>query len=131
MKGRTVSSVPCAGDWGLEMRDSVRGAWLAIIVGAGSLVGGCALVPAEPALSTTEVRLAGPAGDVTIDCRRPTPMAADACLQWGRKVVAGLPAESLDVVQLILTDRAGVGRCSADFHDAEGAIYASAAIVCP
>lgn len=131
VNGRMAVRVPCPGDWGLEMRDIVRRTWLAIIVGAGSLAGGCALLPTQPGLSTTEVTMAGPAGERTIACRGPSPITDDACRDWGRTVVGGLPAESAEVVRLVLTDRAGVGRCSADFQDADGSIYASASIVCP
>ncbi len=113
------------------MRDILRRTCLAIVVGSGSLVGGCALLPTEPAITTTEVTLAGPAGDRTIVCRRATAIDGDACLAWAGQVMRGLPAESIDVARLVLTDRTGIGRCSADFQDAAGVIYASASITCP
>ncbi len=113
------------------MHDIVRRTCLAIIVAAGSLVSGCALLPTDPAITTTEVTLPGPTGDRTIVCRRATAMADDACLAWGGRVLRGLPAEAIDVARLVLTDRTGTGRCSADFQDAAGAIYASASITCP
>lgn len=97
---------------------------------AAWLMAGCALLPSAP--TTTEVRIEGPAGDRIVECRGQRAITDAACRDWGGRVIDGLsPTLARDIARLVLTDRPGVGRCIADLHDARGAIYASAEVVCP
>jgi hypothetical protein len=80
---------------------------------------------------TTEGILGGPDGDVTIECRTDGSMDGNACLAWGERVRDALPTDAADAVRIVLTDRQGVGGCLADFQDADGVLYASAAVDCP
>ncbi len=98
------------------------------LVGA-LVVGGCDYL--QTTSMTTEVTLSTPAGDRIIECRSDPSISADGCLRWGAVIVTGLPLEAGGAARLVLTDAAGVGRCSADFQDDAGVVYASAAVVCP
>jgi len=93
------------------------------------LAAGCAIT--STSRSTTEVTVSGPDGELTIECRSEGAMDGDTCSDWGDTVRDELRNEAADAVRIVLTDRQGVGRCLADFHDAEGVLYASGSVDCP
>jgi hypothetical protein len=101
-------------------RPLILGAAMAMAVGACSLTG-------VTSVQITADDLPG----LTLECRGEPVPAGDACLEWAREVIADHPAEAADAARIVLTDRAGAGRCLADFQDAQGAIYASVTSVCP
>jgi hypothetical protein len=93
------------------------------------LAAGCAI--ASTSRTTTEVTVSGPDGSLTIECRSDGAMDGDTCVTWGDRVRDALGSEAAEAVRIVLTDRQGVGRCLADFHDADGVLYASASVDCP
>lgn len=99
---------------------------LLIGVAIAMAVGACSLTGIE-AVSVTIDDQPG----LMIECRGDPLPTGDACLEWGRDVIADHPAEAADAAIIVLTDRTGAGRCLADFQDANGAIYASVTSVCP
>lgn len=102
---------------------------IALAMAIAWLVAGCAFLTTSS--TTTQVTLQGPDGDRIVECRSELPMTGDACLVWGERILDGMAAEGATATRLVLTDGPGVGRCSADFHDETGGIYASASVVCP
>jgi hypothetical protein len=102
---------------------------VALALAASWLIAGCAILGSTPA--TTEVTLDDPGGDIVIECRSQPPIDGNGCLEWGERVRAAVRADAADAVLIVLTDRQGVGRCIADFHDEDGALYASSDVACP
>jgi hypothetical protein len=93
------------------------------------LAAGCAIT--STARTTTEVTVSGPDGALTIECRSDGAIDGDACVDWGDRVRETLSSDASDAIRIVLTDRQGAGRCLADFHDADGVLYASASVDCP
>jgi hypothetical protein len=117
-----------ARDLGVEMR-TIKGRRLVAPALASWLIAGCSILGSPE--TTTEVTLSGPGGDIVIECRSQPPFDGDGCLDWGERVRAASRADAADAVLIVLTDRQGVGRCIADFHDADGVLYASSDVACP
>lgn len=104
-------------------------AFIAKSLAVAWLSAGCTLLTSSS--MTTEVTIGGPDGDRIVECRSESPITGDACIVWGERILDGLPVEAAAASRLILTDSPGVGRCSADFQDEGGSIYASASVTCP
>jgi|GEM_PF-3898368 len=103
--------------------------FIAIALATMWVAAGCTFLATSS--TTTEVTISGPDRDRTVECRSETPITGDGCIAWGERILDGLPVESAEASRLVLTDGHGVGRCSADFQDEDGAIYASASVACP
>lgn len=116
-------------DLGVEMHMNVGRPLVAMALGAWCLLAGCSIVSSTS--TSTEVTLSGPDGDLVIECRSEPPIDGDGCLTWGERVRTEARADAADAVLIVLTDRQGVGRCLADFHDADGVLYASTPVACP
>lgn len=122
--------VPRVQIWGWDMGIQRLAPRIVGMLAAAWLAAGCSFF--GPSGTTTEVSIDGPQGDLIIECRgEERPISGDACADWGARIVDGMPGESIDAARLVLTDRQGIGRCSADFQDAAGSIYASASVACP
>jgi hypothetical protein len=116
-------------DLGVDMRKINGRPIVAMALSASWLIAGCTIFGSAP--TTTEVTLGAPGGDIVIECRSEPAIDGDGCLAWGERVRAASRADAADAVLIVLTDRQGVGRCIADFHDADGVLYASSDVACP
>lgn len=73
---------------------------------------------------------------VEIECRGDGGLSKDDCLHWAEQMLPAAPTrpsgeEAPPVVKLVLTQRAGNGRCAADYFAADGRLVMTMAARCP
>jgi hypothetical protein len=69
---------------------------------------------------------------IAIECQGDAPLAPEQCVAWGVELLEGSEELVPNTTRLVLTASADANRrCSADFFDAAGRVFATEATRCP
>lgn len=69
---------------------------------------------------------------VSIECRGDAPVTPEQCVAWGVELLEGSEELVARTTRLVLTSSADANRrCSADFFDAAGRMFATESTRCP